>query len=227
MKSGVGGVLEDVEYWEEDDGFVQIGTQRIPLALFEEAIRAGQLSADLCTSAHPRTAQGLKAYLDTTGRLRTELIIRKWKPADDKNIASITSEDGSVTIICSSGNEHTGLTTGRVATRNPRGRASVQAINRNSGQGEFEGFEDPKLIRITTDHQTWHWLFNRDGGIVRSEISLAIIASEDGATQDFVTRKILPPINLDEPGPDGPGSGSEVVEVPPTIDVDVQRRVAR
>lgn len=226
MRSGVGGALEDVEHWEEDDGYVQIGSQRIQLVLFERAIRAGQLSADLCTDAHPRTAGGLMAYLDTTGRFRTELMLLKWQPTDEKNISKIISPDGSLTIICSSGNEHTGIATGRAGTRNPRGPASVQVINRNYCQGELSGFEDPQIIQIRPDNQTWYWLFHRDGSIVCSEVSLPIRVSDDGSSQDFVTRKILPPVNLDEFGPDGPGIGGKTGVVPPTIDVDVQRRVS-
>lgn len=198
----------------------------VPLAVLQEAIRAGQLNADFCTTGHPRTYPGIVAWGETIGTLRRLLGGLGWTFNDDENIPRVVSEDGSVVITCISGNDDTGIRKGVAGTRNPRRSAGLRILRRNAQTEMVELLpEGEKGRRVVLSGKTWFLLYRRDGDVVRNELTLATAARSDGKLLEWSERLILPPVSLHDGvgGPGGGPDGSTVTPMPP-VDVPIERR---
>lgn len=216
-----GASWEDEEVPDENAALHRLKELGVPLVAIQGAIRAGQLAADFCTASHPRTYPGMAAWGECTAALRQALGLLGWILNDEDNIPRVVSPDGSIVITCISGNDKTGLRDGAAGTRNPRRSAGLRVIRRNAQTEMIELLpEGERGDELPVAGKTWFLLYRRDKDTVRSELSLARGATDDGKLIEWRERLILPVINLLDG--DGPDRGTRVIDVPP-IDVPVER----
>lgn len=143
------------------------------------------------------------------------MIPKRWTKNDDSNLSTIINPDRSFAITVASGDDGTGRVEAMPQTKYPKGIATKHAVNSNQlflFQIHDENEADLRL--------TWMLLRRRDvdTNTVFAELSLPKAMTEEGQVEDWITRIILDPIDI-EPTIDIQDDSSE-----PPIEVPVRRR---
>ena len=208
---------------DPEDAERRLRELRLTAEILLEAIRAGEAARQNCGSLVPRWFPGSSASANTTRSLREQLIPLRWEMNEDGGYSRTISPD-RVAIVVATGNAGTGTASSPSSTKYPKGPATVEAVEANLLQLEFELGGLSQLLSqeapaVAVD-QLWILLVARVGREVRGELSRPEGFDATGRVTVWTERIILPPISLD-----GEGDEGRLPEPGPDFDVDVVRRV--
>jgi len=181
------------------------------------AVTEGQLAHSNCTENDPRIFSGLAVWARMNRSLREQLIPLGWTKGEKRGQPITLSPEKDVAIVVFSGDDATGCPDRIPQPRNPKGTATLAAVEMNKQQlilfpeYRHEG-------KATPDRLTWVLLFARDKDFVRCELSLPSAVEKDGTVMTWAERIILPAITLGDEL-----VVSETSDEPP-VDVEVIRK---
>lgn len=227
MARGSSAGLEDVYEPDPEATFRRLVELGIPYEAVTESVRIGYLRGDFTTAAHPPTYPGTVVWGEITGEFRGRMVLMGWGFDNTDNIPRSVSPDGRVVIVAVRGNDRTGIRNQHehLSTRRRRGTAAVRIIRENT-QYFFQLDDVPMSATLTAALDgTWFLLYNRDGDIVRLELSYARAVDHSGKLLEWAERLILPDIDLMGPPPPSDGRGQD--DSPDNdVDVPVSRRAS-
>lgn len=164
--------------------------------ILERVIRRADAEAQLCSAFDPPLLEGLTRWGRATRYLREELVPLGWSYDNPRNFARTIHPDGEFAIVVTTGDGLTGLPGMVPGTKNPKGLATMLAVDANA-QLTFDF--GPQFLPPGMDKVTWFLLFYADGFEYRAELSLPG-AYADGMITHWDERIILPPFQrYDEP----------------------------
>ena len=173
------------------------------------------------TSMHPKTALGHFMYHGVTGNLRTVLCSRKgWYCCDEQNVARVVYKKTGLSIICSSGDENTGIETAMPSTQSAKGKATSQLVGQL--MMDFDNFEKP--YKEDENQKIWYLLYclDRNNREIRCELSRPLLSIEKRKITSWTRRIILDPISLTS----GTVSDALLHEASEKVDVQVSLKRA-
>jgi hypothetical protein len=227
MAHGSGAALEDVYEPEPEAVFRRLEELGVPYDAVTESVRIGYLRADFTTAAHPPTYPGTVVWGEITGEFRGRMALVEWGFDNTDNIPRSVSPDGRVVIVPVRGNDKTGIRNAHehLSTRRRRGTAAVRIIRENT-QYALQLDDAPMSRELTAALDgTWFLLYNRDGDVVRLELSYARAVDASGKLLEWAERLILPDIDLMGPPPSDDWRRGD--DSPDTdVDVPVSRRAS-
>lgn len=181
------------------------------------AVTEGQLAYSNCTDNDPRIFSGLAVWARMNRSLREQLIPLGWTKSEQRCQPITLSREKDVAIVVFSGDDSTGCSDRIPQPRNPKGTATLAAVEMNKQQlilfPEYRNDGNP-----TPDRLTWVLLFSRIQDFVRCELSLPSTVEKDGTVMTWAERIILPAIKLGHDLVD-----SESTDEPP-VHVEVIRK---
>jgi hypothetical protein len=212
------------EPYEITARLAEIGTSE---EILRHAVEAGTAAYNACTSHHPRSHAGTRAWAEAIRDLRDFLTPppHEWRPEDDNNLPFIVNRAGTVAIMVATGDEATG-TENDPCTNSGKGPRTKNAVIRNERQYSF--FPDAHLMPAQLEkhekmgRMTFLLLMYRDAQRqeVRCELSRPISMDEQSRVNGWVERIILKPL----PFATQPFEIAPDVPKTPPIDITVTKR---
>lgn len=196
---------------EVDAALGGLGLTREPLL---EAVIAGLLARDACTSNDPPFLPGIYQWGRTVRALREGLAPLGWSRSDEGNFCTAVEPDGRFAIAVASGCGYTGQAGPEMpTTKRRKGPSTADAVHANAQLYLFEEFA-PAATR-KPDRVTWVLSFHSDGEEIRAELSLPDSIGDDGHIDGWRERIILGSQPLD----DDTATAAPDFGPDPTIDV--------
>ncbi len=188
----------------------------------EEIVMYGLLARQACSPLSPPSFPGTVQWAQTIVGSRVALIPRDWTPNDDHNFSRIVSPDEAIAIVVATGDEDTGLATGKPRTRYPKGPETTAAVQANA-QMEFPGLAIAQFQKASPPSlETWITLLSTNEFECRYELSRPQAQDKEGRVIAWSDRIIFPPIEIEGlPGRDDDGGDDHDDEG--GLDVPVER----
>lgn len=115
----------------------------LTLADIEDVIMQGLLARTSCSPHHPRTYPGYAQWAETVRALRDKTVPAGWATSNHRNFPLSIHPSGDKTIAVQTGDEDTGMATGRPSNRAAKGASTEDAVAINQRQFDlFEGIPD-------------------------------------------------------------------------------------
>ncbi len=166
-----------------------------PLAVLQEALRAGFVGRSSRTANDAPNAAGFYQWNDTLRSLRENMASQGWPRNDDGNWPRTLHPIGRLAIAVSTGNQNTGRIDATPSTSRSKGPRTADAVDVN--QQWLPGVPKPRVDINDAEYPTWFLLFHREKSELRAEISLPVTMGNDGHVNAWRERIILPTIPLD------------------------------
>lgn len=178
---------------------LQLSALGIPVKTIEESLLDGHHGRASCSALHPQWFGGSHQYADIVQGLRLRLIPLGWTASEVRGFATIVSPDESFQVAVSSADAQVGRE-GSPRTKNPKGAATVYAIERNKEQRKLFGtlpiVLPPRNIIKPSGRTTWFLLYHQTNTEIWFELSLPKSMGLDGRPNDWAVRLKFAPIKL-------------------------------
>lgn len=167
-----------------------------------DAVRMGQDARSSCTPNDPPSATGIHGWGRTVRGLREHTLPLGWSRFEENGIQGVITEDGSMVIAVSTGDEATGCVGLTPKTAYPKGLAIQAAVHDNWEQLSLFA-QNITAIRKepAPTRQSLLWLLmtheDKVDLEVRFELSLPDAVGGDERVERWTERIILAPISAD------------------------------
>ena len=176
-------------------------------AVFENSIKAGLFEFKRVTPLHPLSTAGSRFWEEVIASFRygvTTSTQARWGFKHRDGLSLTYCTEHQISIVVTSGNKFTGISDGRVKTKNPKGPSTLAYVSQNQDlfrdANEIADVEARK--RKVDPNETWVLLYHIDklNKLVRSELSLPKELHQlDGKLRidEWEKRIILPEVSYD------------------------------
>lgn len=182
------------------------------------AVEAAEITRRSCSPLEPSIAPGFKAWVAAFTALAERKVPQGWEKTETKGLPRLIEPRTAVAITVGSGDEGTGTSGGRPATKSPRGPQSVLYVRSNQSQLQIFEARELRQLPAEAEQVTWWLLIYSDGDDVRAELSLPV-GLDDKRRLGFWEKRII----VDIPDLSLPPSGQDEEE-PLEVEVNVRPR---
>jgi hypothetical protein len=186
--------------------------------IVSEAILQGEIARASCTKNDPPCVPGIYSWGSTVRAFRDILIPLGWEKDDTGNYSTVVSPDKSFAIAVVTGDAGTGLADHQPTSKYRKGNKTRDAIAANQQclfpEDQQVADEEAAKAEAAEKRITWMLLKRRSGDRVFAELSLPKEISKSGLVEEWQTRIILTPIDVEPIVILDDDVSGETVEVP-------------